>query len=332
MSRSDRPRVLVMCPLDLAPDALDTLREAAEVQYIQPADRTVALDRIGDADIFWGHFDLPVDRELIERGKKLRAICTASTGTDHIDKPHAATRNIPILSIARDYGLLDTFTSTAETNWMLLLACHHRLRDAFAKVDAGGWGYEDLVGRQLSQRTLGVLGVGRLGRMIATFGKAFRMRVLGCDTKKITLPGVEQVDFDTLLHESDAISINIHMTPDNAHLFNAAAFAKMKEGAILVNTSRGDIIDEPALLAALDSGRLAAFGADVLHDEPAIRAGRGSPVLEYAKTHGNVVITPHYAGATNDTIIYARQFMAKKIVHFLKTGDELEMPLDESKS
>src|SRR5262249_45005047 len=154
---------------------------------------------------------------------------------------------------------------------------------------------------------LGVLGVGRLGRMICEYGKAFRMRVLGCDLKPFDIPGVESVDFDTLLRKSDVISIHIHLRPDNYQLFNSEAFAKMKHGVILVNTSRGDIIDEQALLVALESGRLAAFGGDVLHDEWRTDM-RESPVVRYAETHDNVVITPHMGGATEKSIWGARNF------------------------
>ena len=150
------------------------------------------------------------------------------------------------------------------------------------------------------------------------------MRVLGCDLKPFDIDGVEPVDFGTLLRESDAISIHIHMTPENYHLINADAFARMKEGAVLVNTSRGDVIDEDALLAALESGKPAAFGADVLHDEWRPDMAE-QPVVQYARDHDNVVLTPHIGGATLKSIKDARIFSAKKLVRFFETGEELAM-------
>lgn len=169
-----------------------------------------------------------------------------------------------------------------------------------------------------------MLGVGRLGKMVCEYGKAFRMRVLGCDVKPFDIPGVEAVDFDTLLRESDVVSIHIHLRPENYQLFSGEAFARMKTGAILVNTSRGDILDEQALLDALESGRLAAFGADVLHNE--WRADMGaSPVVQYAQTHDNVVITPHMGGATAKSLWDARNFSARKLAHYLATGEELTL-------
>ena len=317
-----RPRVLCMLDLSLAPEALEILRQVADVEYRQVPDRSELLELIGDYDAYWGHVDIRVDAELQQHAPRLKVINAASTGTDHIDKAEAERRGIRVLSITRDYALLDTFTATAECAWMLMLACHRNLRGAVGHVLEGQWRDERFVGRQLSQHTLGVLGVGRLGRMTVEYGKAFRMRVLGCDLKPFDIDGVEPVDFETLLRESDAISIHIHMTPANRHLFNAETFARMKDGAILVNTSRGDLIDEPALIAALESGKLAGFGADVIHDEWR-EDMRESPLVRYAAEHTNVVLTPHMGGATLKSIVDARVFSARKLAHFLETGEEL---------
>jgi D-3-phosphoglycerate dehydrogenase len=150
------------------------------------------------------------------------------------------------------------------------------------------------------------------------------MRVLGCDKQPFEIDGVEPVDFDTMLAESDAISIHIHLLSENVHLFNEQAFAKMKDGAVLVNTSRGDIIDEEALLNALETGKLAAFGADVVHNEWRDDM-RESPLVKYAQTHDNVIITPHLGGGTDKSIRNARVFSAKKLAHYLTTGEELTM-------
>jgi len=267
---------------------------------------------------------LRVDADVLSRADRLKAILTASTGTDHIDKREAARRGIRILSITRDYGLLDTFTATAECAWMLLLACHRHFRAATASVFEGQWDSERYRGRQLLGRTLGVLGVGRLGQAMAQMAQGFRMRVIGCDRESFQREGVEPVDFDTLLRDSDAISIHIHMEDGNRHLFNDEVFAKMKPGAILVNTSRGDLIDEAALMRALESGRLAAFGADVLHDEWR-EDMRESKLVQYALSHPNVVITPHVGGCTTESLRGARLFAAQKLVHYIKTGQELRM-------
>jgi len=314
-----------MTDLTLAPEAMTMIEEHFDVDY-RPPDHDALVKIIGGYDYFWGHVDLKVDTPVLERAERLKAINTSSTGTDHLDKEEMKKRGIKLLCIAEDYSLLDTFMATAECAWMLLLACCRHFRSASRGALDGDWrNCFAYLGRQLSQRTLGVLGVGRLGKMTVEYGKAFRMRVLGCDLKPFSIDGVEPVDFETLLRESDAISIHVHMTPENYHLFDAEVFARMKDGAVLVNTSRGDVIDEEALLAALESGRLAAFGADVLHDEwrPDMRR---QPVVQYAKDHDNVVLTPHIGGGTFKSFHDARVFSAKKLVHYDRTGEELRMP------
>ena len=321
-----KPRLLCMSVISGAPEAVRIINGIAEVEYHQPGDRGWLLSHIEDYDLLWVHVDTKVTADMLARAQKLRAIATSSTGTDHIDREAAAERGIRILSNTRDYGLLDRFTATAEMAWLLLMACCRNLRSAVGFVMDGNWQVDPtrFSGVQLTEMTLGVLGVGRLGRMTCRFAQGFCPRVLGCDLKGVELPGVEEVDFETLLRESDAISIHIHMLPRNHHLFNRDVFARMKDGAYLVNTSRGDIIDEAALLSALESGKLAGFGADVLHDE--WRADMGeSPVVRYAQTHDNVVLTPHIAGATDTSIWEARAFTARKIAHYLETGEELRM-------
>ena len=318
-----KPRVLCMVDLSGAPQGLALLREVADVDC-RKSDGQLLKDIIGQYDAFWGHVDLKIDTETLKRAKHLKVINTASTGTDHIDKTEIERRGIRLLSITRDYKLLDTFTATAECAWMLLLACHRQLRTATRDVLQGVWTAQSYQGRQLFEQTLGVLGVGRLGKMTCGFGKGFRMRVLGCDLKGVDLPGVEEVDFETLLRKSDSISIHLHMLPQNYHLFNNETLATMKDGAVLINTSRGDIIDENALLRALESGKLAAYGADVLHNEWR-KDMRESPLVKYAQTHDNVIITPHIGGCTKKSLWEARFFSARKLAHYLATGEELTM-------
>lgn len=319
-----RPRVLCMVPW-LPEEAKRILAADLDVDY-RPADRALLLATIHDYDGFWGHFDFKVDRPVLERAARLKVINTATTGTDHIDKEEAARRGIRVLSTARDTRLLESFTATAECAWLLILGCLRHVRGATRAAHAGDWanGAQRFEGRQLSGKTLGVLGLGRLGRMAAEYGRAFRMTVLGCERRDVELPGVRRVDFATLLRESDVLTVHIHLTPENRRLFNRAAFAAMKPGGVLVNTSRGDLIDEEALLEALESGRLSAFGADVLSDE--WRADMAAhPVVAYARTHENVVLTPHLGGSTCESVREARTFSARKLVHFFRTGDELSM-------
>ena len=256
--------------------------------------------------------------QVIDRARRLRVVAGPSTGTDHFDVKLLAERGIELLTLTREYDLLDTFTATAECAWGLLLACLRTIPKGLEEVRRGNWAREQLIGRQLSGRTLGVLGVGRLGKMVVEYGKAFRMEVLGCDLKPVSIPGVRQVDFDTLLSESDVISIHIHLDDSTAGLISREAFAKMKDGVVLINTSRGAIIDEEAFLEALESGKVGAAGIDVIHGEWMEDITK-HPLVQYTQTHDNLVISPHIGGSTVESIAGARRFMAKKLADYLST-------------
>lgn len=321
---SAKPKALVLIPW--LPDEAKAILDAVADTTYRPPEREHLLAHIDATEALWAHFSLKVDKPAIDRATRLRVVNTATTGTDHFDKQELARRGIPLLSIARDAGLLRSFTATSELTWLLLLACFRHFRGANRVAHAGDWtdGAARFQGRQLHGKTLGVLGLGRLGTITAGFGKGFNMRVLGCDLRDVKVPGVEVVDFETLLAESDAISIHIHLTEANRGLFDAAVLAKMKPGAVLVNTSRGDLIDENALLAALRSGHLAAYGADVVHDEWRTDM-TVQPLISYARDHDNLVLTPHIGGSTIESVTDARIFSARKLAHWLTTGQELQM-------
>jgi len=310
-----RPKVLCMVDLTLCPQALDPLREVAEVDHL-PIDRRLLLERIGEYDAYFGHTDIQLDREIIDRAERLRVVAGPSTGTDHFDVKLLEERGIDLLSLTQEYELLDTFTATAECAWGLLLACLRRIPAGFEQVRRGNWAREQFTGTQLSQKTLGVLGVGRLGKMVVEYGKAFRMRVLGCDLKPFSIPGVSQADFDTLLRESDVISIHVHLNDSTRGLISREAFEKMKNGVVLINTSRGAIIDEGAFVANLESGKVAAAGIDVIHGEWMADITQ-HPLVQYAQTHDNLVISPHFGGATAESIAGARIFTAEKLARYL---------------
>ena len=314
------PRVMVTANMSLCMGALDQLRACADVVYVYPADRQAVLARIGDCDFYMGSPDIRIDREVLDKGRKLKAVCTCSTGTDHIDLIELERRGIEVHSIKREYELLDSFTAVAEMAWGLLLSCLRRIPHQFERAKAGElrwWNDSQPVPFQLSGKTLGVLGVGRLGRMSVEHGKAFRMRVIYCDLREIDIPGAMQVDFDTLVRESDVLMLHVHLTDQTHHIIGRDVLARMKRGSVLINTSRGDLVDEEAMIDALESGQLFAAGLDVFHNEwdPKLSEHR---LFQYAATHHNLIITPHLAGATVESITGSRLFMANKLTSMLQ--------------
>jgi D-3-phosphoglycerate dehydrogenase len=317
-----KPRVL--CVWDLMGDekALGRLRSVADVDVVEP-DRDWLLQHLHEYDAYLATLYVRLDRELLERAPRLKLVATPSTGLDHLDLDALKQRGIHLISIKTEFGLLDQITATAELTWALLLAAVRKIPWGFAAACEGRWARNEFRGHQLSGMTLGILGVGRLGKMTADYGHAFRMRVLGHDLKPFNVPGavqvphVQSVDLDTLLRESDVISIHIHMTDDNRHFINAERIAKMKDGVVLLNSSRGGIIDEDAMLAALRSGKIGAAGLDVIDGEWRTDLV-DHPLIRYAREHDNLVIMPHVGGVTWESQRMSHAFVANK------TADALE--------
>jgi D-3-phosphoglycerate dehydrogenase len=307
-----RPRVLCMMDVAPHPAVLDGLRRVADVAVAPPGKAELEA-RIGACDGYLATLEVRLTADLLDRAPRLKIVATPSTGLDHLDVPELEKRGIRLISIKTEYELLDRVTSTAEMAWGLLLAAVRKIPAGHAAAVKGFWGREAFRGRQLSGLTLGILGVGRLGAMVADYGRAFRMRVLGCDTApRRIVPGVDYVDFDTLLRESDVLTIHVHLTPENVKLIGRDAFAKMKPGLILVNTSRGGIIDEAAFLAALDSGRVGAAGLDVVDGEWREDLAE-HPLIRYARVHDNLVISPHVGGVTREAQALVMAFVADRM-------------------
>lgn len=308
-------RPVVLCAADLGhlPEAKKTLEEAFDVQYIPPTPQAIEA-HISGADAYFAALQVRLTKELIEKAPRLKAIATPSTGLDHIDIQAVEMRGIAVLGLKDDRELLDRITSTAELAWSLILSCSRRIPEAFEAVRKGIWGRDLYRGHQIAYKTLGILGCGRLGTIMAQYGRAFRMKIIGHDVRPVTLPGIEMVSFEELVQKADILTIHIHLTPENRKLINWDVLNRMKPGAILINTSRGAIIDEGALLEALKSGTLTA-GVDVIDGEWGEEIGR-HPLVEYARSHENLIITPHVGGVTYEAQEMAYGAAAQKLVTF----------------
>ncbi len=251
-----------------------------------------------------------IDRSLIEAAPTLRVISSCSVGVDHIDLAAATERGI---HVGNTPGVLTD--ATADLTFGLLLAVARRLPEADRFVRSGQWSPERrwdpqmMLGAELSGATLGIVGLGAIGRAVARRAAGFGLRVIGWTRSGREVDGVESGPLDWVLAESDFLSIHVALGDATRNLIDAAAIAKMKPGAILVNTARGGIVDEAALAAAMDRGALAGAALDVFREEPleAESALRNRP---------GVVFAPHIGSATYRT----RERMARLAVSNLVAG------------
>jgi glyoxylate reductase len=253
-----------------------------------------------------------VDARLLDGCPSLRVVSSCSVGLDHVDLAAAARRRLPV---GHTPGVLAE--TTADLAFALLLAAARRIAEADRFVRRGGWQRESgwnpelLLGRDVHGATLGIVGLGAIGRAVARRAVGFGMRVLGWSRSARHVEGVDRVELTKLLAESDFVSVHVARTSETTHLIDVRALELLRPGAILVNTARGGIVDEDALANALRAGRLAGAALDVYATEPLAPT---SPLLEL----DNVVLTPHIGSSSLAT----RSRMADLAVDNLLAGLE----------
>lgn len=312
-------RILNTLDLSGAPEAVTAFQGVGELTSI-PADREIVLDQIGKYDAYHASASVRIDRELLEYAPRLRLIGSPSTGTDHIDFDELRARSITCLDIAKEYELINSFTATSELAFGLLLALIRNIPQGKKAAEKGAWLREALAGFQLSGKTLGVLGLGRLGIISSRIAQGFGMRVIAHDVRNRDVEGVAMVDFGSLLNKSDVLTVHLHLNPTTDGLIDSNAFREMKRTAIIINTSRGRIIQEEALLEALDRGQIAGAALDVIDGEWLSEAQLFEhPLINYARDHDNLLIVPHIGGSTVESIYGARVFMARKMANVIRS-------------
>lgn len=283
-----------------------------------------------DAEIVSVFIYSRLDRVALEQLPQLKLIATRSTGYDHIDTAWCAEHGITVCNVPI-YGE----NTVAEHVFALLLAISHRLREAMERARSGRFSPQGLEGFDLQGKTLGVIGTGSIGRHVIRIARGFDMEVVACDVKPDETAarelGFHYASMGELLAAADIVSLHVPARPQTDHLIDAAAFARMKRGAVLINTARGSIVDARALIEALTSGKLAAAGLDVLPDEPLIREeaelissiyDNNRDVRDLVASHvllnmPNVVVTPHSAFNTQEAIGRISVTTVSNIVSFL---------------
>ena len=259
-----------------------------------------------------------IGKELIDAGKKLKVICTASTGTNHIDIRYARKKGVEVLSLREERDTINQISSTAEHAFSLTMASLRHILNSHNDVLKGIWDYEKFIGRQMNGLTIGVIGYGRLGEMYTNYCLAFGSRVLVYDPYKEDVDNnrVEMVNrIGELLKSSDVISFHVHVTDETKNMVDYSWFSKMKPNVLMVNTSRGDIIVEKELVEFLSKNIKAMIATDVLADE--IRNREDSPLLNYASRSSQVIITPHIGGMTKEAQEIAYNHAAKMLETFI---------------
>jgi D-3-phosphoglycerate dehydrogenase len=273
--------------------SVDMLRAAPGVEVIERVGLTEdqLLPIVADVDAWVVRSATKVTRRLLEGAPRLRWVGRAGAGLDTIDVVAAKERGVEVMNVRGANSI-----AVAELTFGLLLSLFRRLPEADASLRRGEWLKSKLMGRELRGKTIGIVGMGKIGRAVAQRAIAFEMRCLAHDplvpAEAVRAAGAEPVGLDALLAQSDVVSLHVPVTADTKTMIDAKRIATMKHGAVLVNAARGDLVDENALLAALQSGQLAGAALDVFSTEPP----GASPLLSLP----NVVASPHIGASTRE--------------------------------
>jgi D-3-phosphoglycerate dehydrogenase / 2-oxoglutarate reductase len=302
-------RTILVAERVFAPRAREVLATAGRVVDFDSFD-----ERLPEADAIVAGLEVTFGAELLARAPRLRVLASRTTQLRHIDLDEAARRGIVILSINADDPVLQQTSSTAEEALALLLALARNVPWAFDSVKRGEWERSRFGGVELRGKTLGLVGFGRLGRMVAGYAEALGMRVVFHD------PYAEGgIELDELLGESDAVSLHCTYSAETEGLIGAAEFSAMRPGALFVNTARGEITDEAALLDALERGHLGGAAVDTLAGEtPDGSHVRDNPLVAYARTHENLIVLPHLGGATREATERTQVYIAERLIEHLR--------------
>lgn len=271
--------------------------------------RRELLDTIGDFSAIVVRVAHQIDKEMINEAKKLKVIATATIGLNHIDVKYAESRGIHVFNVPTG-----STRSVAELTIGLMINIARNINTSYNSVKLGQWDKHSFVGKQLAEKTLGIVALGKIGTIVANIAQSIGMSVIAYDPfvseEKSKSLGVKLVDFDELIKTADVVSIHAPLTKDTYHMFNKDVISRMKEHCIIINVGRGGIIDEEAVYNGLISGKLGGYGADVMEKEP--------PGFNPLYALPNVVITPHIGASTHDAQKVISEEVAKKVDEFLR--------------
>lgn len=287
-------KIACITPVSHIENAWENLSKIGKVDYFPDANYELALNLCLENNIVFvnpNKMKYKLDENLIKKSN-LKYIVTASTGTNHIDLIAASNKNIKVIALTKEHNIIESISSTAEHALALTLALIRNIPKSFDEVKRGKWDYYPFIGRQINHLTVGVIGYGRLGRMYSKYMNAMGAKVIYND------PFVAGgVSLDELLEKSHVISLHVHLNDSTRKMVNSSFISRTKIPYI-INTSRGEIVDETAIISALHNKQLKGYATDVICNE--LGEIYTSELINAAKNDMNIIITPHIGGMTKE--------------------------------
>ncbi|WP_341998784.1 phosphoglycerate dehydrogenase [Microbacterium sp. LWH7-1.2] len=310
------PKPVVLIAEELSPATIDALGPDFDVRNVDGTDRPALLEALADANAVLIRSATKIDAEAIAAAPVLKVVARAGVGLDNVDIKTATTAGVMVVNAPTS-----NIISAAELTVGHILSLARRIPAAHASLAGGAWKRSSYTGTELFEKTVGIIGLGRIGALITARLQAFDVRVIAYDpyvtSARAQQLGVQLVTLDELLAQSDFVTIHMPKTPETTGMIGAEQFKIMKPTAYVVNVARGGLIDEEALHAALTAGEIAGAGLDVFTSEPPAEGGTAAALLDLP----NVVVTPHLGASTEEAQEKAGVSVAKSVR--LALGGEL---------
>lgn len=310
--------------LNLEPDgfskiATSILNSFAKIDY-GPMSRSKLLKNIYKYDALIVRLDHYIDGQIIRNSRKLKVISSATTGLNHIDLNLLEKKKIKVISLKGETEFLQSIHATAEHTWALLLSLVRKIPQARNSVLNDNWKRDNFKGHELHGSTLGIVGFGRIGKKVANYALGFGMKVLvftePIEKTKLDIKFVDSLE--KLISQCNVISIHLPYNSRTHQMFGKREFSSFKNGSYLINTSRGEILEENELINALIDGRLLGAAIDVINNEKSINLTNNNRIISFAKRNSSLLITPHIGGCTFESMEKTEIFMSKKLRDFFK--------------
>ncbi len=265
-----------------------------------------------NCDVFWFRLNHKISADILKDARCKYILC-AATGLDHIDVEACEARGIQIISVKGEKELLKEVRATAEHTLGLVLALIRKSKRAFQHVENGEWNRYLFQGTELYKKNVGILGMGRLGKIVADYYAVFGMNVsyFDIEEQEVSSQFIKKSTMLELCKNIDILSIHLPYNSETDGIVNAAVFKELKSSVVIVNTARGGVVDEKDLLNCLLNKEISGYATDVLFGEPAIE---NHPLVTYASENENVIITPHIAGNTFESIEKTEAFVLHKLI------------------
>lgn len=301
---------------DFSQEAIKILSEKFDVDLLENFSRAHLIDRIHLYDVIFIRLGIHIDKEIIEQGTRLKYILTATTGLDHIDVDYFEKRGGKVISLKDEVAFLSSIPSTAEHTWALLLSLVKKIPSSFESVKEGVWNRNLYKGNNLKGKKLGILGLGRVGVQVAKFAQAFDMEVSYYDCQKKETNLAEFNSAEALFKWAEILSIHIPLNKNNVHFVDKSLLDLLPKQSILINTSRGAVIDESYLCSLIKENRIKGYATDVIENELNLDFSNNE-LISLAKAGYNVIITPHIAGATFESMKMTEGYVVEKFLKII---------------